>query len=141
MSMSASVLFASYPRVGGRWRIWSSEASSKKIRAASSNPPARSGCAPARSPSRQTARARGRDSSLPEIRTISPRLALTECPTRISASRFTCLSEPMDLLVRRVLHREGEPQHLFLLRRERKLPRDLPLLSRLPAPRDPPLLH
>src|SRR3990172_3852986 len=136
MMMSASILFASYTRVGGRWRIWSSEASSKKIRAASSNPPARSGCAPARSTSRQTARARGRDRSLPEIRTISPRFALTECPTRISASRFTCLSEPMDLLVRRVLHREVEPQHLFLPRRERKLPRDSPLLSRLPAAGD-----
>src|SRR3990170_1897758 len=113
MMMSASILFASYTRVGGRWRIWSSEASAKKIRAASSNPTARSGCAPARSTSRQTARARGRDSSLPEIRTISPRFALTECRTRISASRLTCRSEPMDLLVRRVLHREGEAQHRF----------------------------
>src|SRR3990172_8103262 len=141
MMMSASILFASYTRVGGRWRIWSAEASSKKIRAASSNPTARSGWAPARSTSRYTARARGRDSSLPEIRTISPRFALTECRTRMSASRFTCRSEPMDLLVRRVLHREGEPQHLFFSPRKRKLPRDLPLLSCLSAAGNLHVLH
>src|SRR3990172_7888451 len=141
MMMSTSILFASYRLVGGRWRICAAEASSKKIRCASSNPTARSGCAPARSTSRYTARARGWDSSLPEIRTISPRFALTECRTRISASRFTCRSEPMDLLVRRVLHREGEPQHLFFSPRKRKLPRDLPLLSCLSAAGNLHVLH
>src|SRR4030065_517267 len=47
----------------------------------------------------------------------------------------------MALLVRRVLHREGDPQHLFFPPRKRKLPRDLPLLSCLSAAGNLHVLH